>query len=63
MTSIKDMINHIEVDNFDEARSALKATLSDYLAGKKYLSNKELFGDDYTNPNKEEQKIKADMEA
>ena len=63
MTSIKDMINHIEVDNFDEARSALKATLSDYLAGKKYLSNKELFGDDYINPNKEEQKIKADMEA
>lgn len=63
MTSIKNMIDALDVENFDVARSALKATLSDYIAGKKYVSNKEIFGDDYVNPNEEEQELKADVEA
>ena len=63
MTSIKNMIDALEVENFDVARSALKATLSDYMAGKKYVSNKEVFGDDYVNPNKEEQDLKSEVEA
>ncbi len=63
MTSIKDMIDSINDENFDKARSALKTTLSDYLAGKRYLSNKDVFGDDYTNPNEEEQKMKSEVEA
>ena len=62
MTSIKDMIDAIEVENFDVARSALTATLSDYIAGKKYVSNKDIFGEDYVDPNKEEQEIKAGVE-
>lgn len=63
MTSIKDMIDALDVENFDVARSALKATLAYYIAGKKYVSNKEIFGDDYVNPNEEEQKRKAESEA
>jgi len=63
MTSIKNMIDALDVENFDAARSALKATLSDYIAGKKYVSNKEIFGDDYVNPNEEEQELKAEVEA
>ena len=63
MTSIKDMIDALDVENFDVARSALKATLSDYIAGKKYVSNKEIFGDDYVNPNEEEIALKAEVEA
>jgi len=63
MTSIKNMIDALDVENFDVARSALKATLSDYIAGKKYVSNKEIFGDDYVNPNEEEQELKAEVEA
>lgn len=62
MNNIKDMIDSINEENFDKAREALKTTLSDYLAGKKFLSNKEVFGDDYTNPNEEEQKLKSELE-
>ena len=51
MSKLNDMIDAIESEDFDEARSALKASLADYMAGKKYLSNRELFGDAYTNPN------------
>lgn len=63
MTSIKDMINSINDEDFDKARSALKTTLADYLAGKRYLSNKDIFGDEYTNPNEEEQQMKVEVEA
>ena len=61
MNNIKNMIDSINEENFDKAREALKVTLADYLAGKKYLSNKEVFGDDYANPS-EEPKLKSDME-
>lgn len=63
MTSITKMIDALNAENFEEARSALKATLTDALAGKKYVSNKEIFGDDYVNPNEEEAKLKAEVEA
>jgi hypothetical protein len=63
MTSITQMIDALNAENFEEARSALKATLSDYLAGKRYVSNKDIFGKDYVNPNEEEAKLKAELEA
>jgi len=61
MSKIRDMIDAIEEDDFSGARIALKSTLAEYMAGKKYLSNEEVFGDRYTNPNKEEQQLKAEL--
>jgi hypothetical protein len=55
------MIDAIEVDNFDCARSALKASLAEYMAGRAYISNEEIFGKSYKNPNKEEQELKAEL--
>lgn len=61
MSKIRDMIDAIESDNFDEAREALKTTLAEYMAGKKYLSNKEVFGGGNINPNEEEQQLKSEL--
>ena len=61
MSKLREMIDAIEVDNFDCARSALKASLADYMAGRAYISNEEIFGKSYKNPNKEEQELKAEL--
>ena len=61
MSKIRDMIDLIADENFDGAKSALKATLAEYMAGRKFLSNRDLYGKDYTNPNEEEQSIKAGL--
>ena len=61
MSKIRDMIDSIADENFDGAKSALKATLAEYMAGRKFLSNRDLYGKDYTNPNEEEQSIKAGL--
>ncbi len=61
MSNIRDMVDAISSDNFDGARGALKASLAEYMAGKKYLSNEDVFGSEYTNPNKEEQEIKDEL--
>jgi DNA-directed RNA polymerase subunit RPC12/RpoP len=61
MSNVRNMIDAISDDNFDGARSALKASLAEYMAGKKYVSNEDIFGSDYTNPNDEEQDIKAEL--
>lgn len=61
MSNVRNMIDAISVENFDGARGALKASLVDYMAGKKYVSNKDIFGDEYTNPNEEEQKMKSEL--
>lgn len=61
MSKIRDMIDAIGDENFDGAREALKTSLAEYMAGKKYLSNKEVFGDGSINPNDEEQQLKAEL--
>lgn len=61
MSKLREMIDAIEVDNFDCARSALKASLAEYMAGRAYISNEEIFGKSYKNPNKEEQELKAEL--
>lgn len=61
MSKIRDMIDLIADENFDGAKSALKASLAEYMAGRKFLSNRDLYGKDYTNPNEEEQSIKAGL--
>lgn len=62
MSNIRDMVDAISSDNFDEARCALKASLAEYMAGKKYLSNEEVFGSQYSNPNTDEQEMKDELE-
>lgn len=61
MSNIRDMINAIENEDFDCARNTLKASLAEYMAGKQYVSNNDVFGDSYNNPNDEEQKLKAEL--
>lgn len=61
MADIRTMINCISNDNFDGAREALKVSLAEYMAGKKYLSNAEMYGIDYKNPNIEEKELKSEM--
>lgn len=66
MSAVRRMIDAIAVDNFDGAREALKASLADYMAGRAYVSNSDLFGqgykDDYANPNIEDElKMVADL--
>ena len=61
MSKIRDMIDSIADENFDGAKSALKASLAEYMAGRKFLSNRDLYGKDYTIPNEEEQSIKAGL--
>ena len=53
MSKLRDMVDAISNDNFDSARSSLKASLASYMSGKKYLSNEEVFGSEYVNPNNE----------
>ena len=62
MSSVRDMINAIAVEDFDAAKASLKTSLAEYMAGTKYVSNKDVFGDKYENPNEEEQKAKAELE-
>ena len=59
---IKNMINCISDEDYNGAREMLKITLADYISGKQYLSNKEIFGSDYDNPNEEEQSLKNEIE-
>lgn len=58
MSDVRKMIEAIALDDFDGARDALKITLADYMAGRTYVSNSDLFGEDYTddykNPNVED---------
>lgn len=61
MADIRTMINCISNDDFNGARDALKVSLAEYMAGKKYLSNAEVYGISYSNPNKEEQELKSEM--
>lgn len=58
MNSLRNMIDALEEDDFESAREALTTTLAEYMAGKRYLSNSDIFGDEYDNPNDDEQKIK-----
>jgi len=61
MCSLRDMVDAIAVDDFNAARVSLKTSLAEYMAGKRYVSNKDVFGDRYNDPNEEEQSIKAGM--
>lgn len=61
MSNIRNMVDAISGEDFNGARGALKASLAEYMAGKKYLSNEEVFGKKYINPNKEEQELKAKL--
>lgn len=61
MSSVRDMIDAIAEENFDDARVSLKTSLAEYMTGTKYVSNKEVFGDKYENPNEEEQKAKSEL--
>jgi predicted Zn-ribbon and HTH transcriptional regulator len=61
MSNIRTMIDAIAEENFNGAKGALKASLAEYMAGKKYVSNKDIFGDKYENPNDEEQDLKAEL--
>ena len=59
MSNVRQMIEAIFKEDFDGAREALKVSLADYMAGRAYVSNSDLFGadykDDYTNPNVEDE--------
>ncbi len=66
MCKVRDMIDALASDDFDGARVALKASLADYMSGRAYVSNSDLFGkdykDDYANPNVEDElKMVADL--
>lgn len=66
MCKVRDMIDALAADDFDGARVALKASLADYMSGRAYVSNSDLFGkdykDDYANPNVEDElKMVADL--
>lgn len=58
MSDVRKMIEAIAIDDFDGAREALKVTLADYMTGRAFVSNSDLFGkeynDDYKNPNVED---------
>lgn len=59
MSNVRQMIEAIFNEDFDGAREALKVSLADYMSGRAYVSNSDLFGpgykDDYTNPNVEDE--------
>ncbi len=61
MSNLRKMIDAIDNEDFNGAKCALKASLAEYMAGKKYLSNKDIFGDRYNNPNDEEQELKLEL--
>lgn len=61
MSKVRDMIDAIAVEDFDGARGALKASLAEYMAGREYVSNKDVFGNSYMNPNEEEQQLKSEL--
>jgi len=62
MSNIRKMVDAIESEDFDGAREALKTSLAEYMAGKKYLSNEEVFGSAYKNPNDEEAELKKELD-
>jgi len=62
MSNIRKMVDAIEGEDFDGAREALKTSLAEYMAGKKYLSNEEVFGGTYKNPNDEEAELKKELD-
>lgn len=47
MSNVTPMIEAIFNEDFDTAREALKASLSAYMTGTTYVSNGDLFGNDY----------------
>ena len=59
MSNVRKMIEAIFNEDFDGARDALKVSLADYMAGRAYVSNSDLFGadykDDYANPHIEDE--------
>ena len=59
MSNVRQMIDAIFNEDFDGAREALKVSLADYMSGRAYVSNSDLFGadykDDYTNPSVEDE--------
>ena len=59
MSNVRQMIEAIFNEDFNGAREALKVSLADYMSGRAYVSNSDLFGadykDDYTNPNVEDE--------
>lgn len=61
MSNVRNMIDAIASENFGEARCALSASLAEYMAGKKYVSNKEIYGSAYKNPNDEEHEMKDEL--
>lgn len=61
MSNLRKMIDAISGENFVEARGALKASLAEYMTGKRYVSNKDIYGDAYSNPNEEEQDLKSEL--
>lgn len=58
MSDVRKMIEAIALDDYAGAREALKTTLADYMTGRTYVSNSDLYGkdyiDDYKNPNVED---------
>ena len=58
MDAIRAMIDAIEAEDFSKARETLTTTLAEYMTGKRYLNDSDLFGSDYSDPNDDEQKIK-----
>lgn len=61
MSKIREMIDALAADNFDCARAALKTSLAEYMSGRRYVSNEEVFGYGYKNPNRQEQELKTGL--
>ena len=61
MSNLRKMIDAIESEDFENARCMLKTSLAEYMSGKRYLSNEDIFGDRYKNPNTEQQELKAGL--
>jgi|SaaInlStandDraft_4_1057021.scaffolds.fasta_scaffold22586_2 hypothetical protein len=61
MSKLRDMIDSIADENFVEAKGALTASIAEYMTGKRYVSNEDVFGSKYKNPNDEEQEMKAEL--
>jgi hypothetical protein len=62
MTVIRNMIDALADDDFSGAREALKTTLAQYISGTNYVSNADIFGNRYHNPNDESDLLDYDRE-